>query len=122
MRLRPWLAVAAAIVALLTVLATLTPAPAPAQARTFTWKVQSAFPVTDYPHRSLVELARSIEQMAGGRLKIEPLPALLAEAIGRRGRGPEARRPLPLLHATSTSSSASRLGPSIIAARVSPSR
>jgi TRAP-type mannitol/chloroaromatic compound transport system substrate-binding protein len=74
MRLRTWFAVAAAIVALLTVLATLTPAPAPAQARTFTWKVQSAFPVSDYPHRSLVELAKSIEQMSGGRLKIEPLP------------------------------------------------
>jgi TRAP-type mannitol/chloroaromatic compound transport system substrate-binding protein len=74
MRLRNWFAVAAAIVALLTVLAALTPAPAPAQARTFVWKVQSAFPVTDYPHRSLVELAKSIDQMSGGRLKIEPLP------------------------------------------------
>lgn len=74
MRLRNWLAAAAALVALVTVLATLTPAPAPAQARTFVWKVQSAFPVSDYPHRSLVELAKSIEQMSGGRLKIETLP------------------------------------------------
>lgn len=74
MRLRNWLVVAVAIVALLTVMATLTPAPAPAQARTFVWKVQSAFPVSDYPHRSLVELAKSIEQMSGGRLKFEALP------------------------------------------------
>jgi hypothetical protein len=29
--------------------------------------------VTDYRHRSLVELAKSIEQMSGGRLKIEAL-------------------------------------------------
>jgi TRAP-type mannitol/chloroaromatic compound transport system substrate-binding protein len=74
MKRRPWFAVAAAIVALVAVLATLTPAPAPAQARTFVWEVQSAFPVTDYPHRSLVELARSIELMSAGRLKVEALP------------------------------------------------
>jgi TRAP-type mannitol/chloroaromatic compound transport system substrate-binding protein len=47
---------------------------APAQSRTFAWKVQSSFPATDYPHRSLIELAKSIEQMSGGRLKIEPMP------------------------------------------------
>jgi TRAP-type mannitol/chloroaromatic compound transport system substrate-binding protein len=73
MRARTWLAPATAIVALL-VLASLAQTPAPAQPRTFVWKVQSSFPVTDYPHRSLVELAKSIEQMSGGRLKIEPLP------------------------------------------------
>ena len=47
---------------------------APAQSRTFVWKVQSAFPATDYPHRSLIELAKSIEQMSAGRLKIEAMP------------------------------------------------
>jgi TRAP-type mannitol/chloroaromatic compound transport system substrate-binding protein len=67
-------AVSVTLVALLAVVAALSPASAPAQARTFVWKVQSAFPVTDYPHRSLVELAKSIEQMSGGRLKIEALP------------------------------------------------
>jgi TRAP-type mannitol/chloroaromatic compound transport system substrate-binding protein len=74
MNQRKWLAVAVVIVALVAVLASLTAAPAPAQPRTFVWKVQSSFPVTDYPHRSLVEIARSIDQMSGGRLKIEPLP------------------------------------------------
>jgi TRAP-type mannitol/chloroaromatic compound transport system substrate-binding protein len=74
MRPRICVALSVALVALLAVVAALSPAPAPAQARTFAWKVQSAFPVTDYPHRSLVELAKSIEQMSGGRLKIEALP------------------------------------------------
>jgi TRAP-type mannitol/chloroaromatic compound transport system substrate-binding protein len=74
MRLRTWLTLALATLALVTVLASLAPLPAPAQARTFSWKVQSSFPVTDYPHRSLIELAKSIEQMSGGRLKIEALP------------------------------------------------
>ena len=74
MNQRKWLAVAVVIVALVAVLASLTAPPAPAQPRTFVWKVQSSFPVTDYPHRSLVEIARSIDQMSGGRLKIEPLP------------------------------------------------
>ncbi len=72
MSVRNRFAVVATIVALLAVLASLTPAPA--QPRTFIWKVQSSFAVTDYPHRSLIELAKSIEQMSGGRLKIEPLP------------------------------------------------
>ena len=74
MRQRRRFLVAALIVALVAVLASLAAPPAPAQPRTFVWKVQSAFPVTDYPHRSLLELAKSIEQMSGGRLKIEPLP------------------------------------------------
>jgi TRAP-type mannitol/chloroaromatic compound transport system substrate-binding protein len=73
MRPRTWLAVATTVVALVTVVVSLAPPPAPAQPKTFVWKVQSAFPVTDYPHRSLVELGRSVEQMSGGRLKIEPL-------------------------------------------------
>jgi TRAP-type mannitol/chloroaromatic compound transport system substrate-binding protein len=63
-----------AIVLLFTLVATLAAPPVPAQSRTFVWKVQSAFPVTDYPHRSLVELAKSIDQMSGGRLRIEALP------------------------------------------------
>jgi autotransporter translocation and assembly factor TamB len=61
MNQRKWLAVAVVIVALVAVLASLTAPPAPAQPRTFVWKVQSSFPVTDYPHRSLVEIARSID-------------------------------------------------------------
>src|ERR671925_203154 len=71
MSLRTRFAAVATVVALLAVLTSL--GSAPAQPRTFSWKVQSSFPVTDYPHRSLVELAKSIEQMSGGRLKIEPL-------------------------------------------------
>ena len=72
MRARNWFALTTAIVALL-VLASLAQTPAPAQPRTFVWKVQSSFPITDYPHRSLVELAKSIDQMSGGRLKIEQI-------------------------------------------------
>ena len=44
---RKWLAVAVVTVALVAFLASLTAPPAPAQPRTFVWKVQSAFPVTD---------------------------------------------------------------------------
>ena len=65
MRKREWLVVAVVIGALVAVLASLTAPPAPAQPRTFTWKVQSSFPVTDYPHRSLLELAKSIDQSVG---------------------------------------------------------
>jgi TRAP-type mannitol/chloroaromatic compound transport system substrate-binding protein len=50
------------------------PAPAPAQPRTILWKVQSAFPAPDFPHRSLLELGKSVEQMSGGRLKFEMFP------------------------------------------------
>jgi TRAP-type mannitol/chloroaromatic compound transport system substrate-binding protein len=71
MTLRNWVL---AIAALVTLVAALAAPPVPAQSRTFVWKVQSAFPVTDYPHRSLVELAKSIDQMSAGRLKIEALP------------------------------------------------
>ena len=74
MRPRRWFLLLTVLIAVLAVLTSLMAPPAPAQSRTFTWKVQSAFPVTDYPHRSLLELAKSIEQMSGGRLKIEPLP------------------------------------------------
>jgi TRAP-type mannitol/chloroaromatic compound transport system substrate-binding protein len=63
-----------AIVVLCMLVAVLAAPPVPAQSRTFVLKVQSAFPVTDYPHRSLVELAKSIDQMSAGRLKIEALP------------------------------------------------
>jgi TRAP-type mannitol/chloroaromatic compound transport system substrate-binding protein len=72
MRQRTWLTLAVVVVAVVVVLASL--AAAPAQPKTFVWKVQSSFPITDYPHRSLIEVAKSIEQMSGGRLKIEPLP------------------------------------------------
>jgi len=74
MRSRTSLVAATIVVTALTLLVTLTAPPAPAQPKTFVWKVQSAFPITDYPHRSLVELARSVDQMSGGRLKFETLP------------------------------------------------
>ena len=74
MRHRRRFLAATLIIALAVVLASLAFGPAPAQPRTYVWKVQSAFPVSDYPHRSLLELAKSIDQMSGGRLKIEPLP------------------------------------------------
>jgi TRAP-type mannitol/chloroaromatic compound transport system substrate-binding protein len=74
MKLRHWLAVVTAVIALLATFGPLAAPPAPAQPRTFVWKVQSAFPVLDYPHRSLVELSKSIDQMSGGRLKLEVLP------------------------------------------------
>jgi TRAP-type mannitol/chloroaromatic compound transport system substrate-binding protein len=64
----------ATVLALTAALASLVVPLAPAQSRTFAWKVQSAFPGTDYPHRSLIELAKSIDQMSGGRLKIEAMP------------------------------------------------
>jgi TRAP-type mannitol/chloroaromatic compound transport system substrate-binding protein len=73
MKLRTWFAPAALVVSIAALVSLAVPT-APAQPRSFVWKVQSAFPVTDYPHRSLVELAKSIEQMSGGRLKFEPLP------------------------------------------------
>ena len=74
MRLRRWFAPVLVVIAVLTLVAALLAPSAPAQPRTFVWKVQSAFPASDYPHRSLLELGKSIEQMSGGRLKIEPLP------------------------------------------------
>src|SRR5262245_51996150 len=74
MRLRTCFVGSVVIVALAAGLAALAAPDAPAQPRTFVWKVQSSFPVTDYPHRSLLEIAKSIDQMSGGRLKIEPLP------------------------------------------------
>lgn len=73
----PWwvatVSVAAAAI-ILGVLSVPAPTPAPAQTRTIVWKVQSAFPAADFPHRSLLELGRSIEQMSGGRLKFEMFP------------------------------------------------
>jgi TRAP-type mannitol/chloroaromatic compound transport system substrate-binding protein len=73
MKLRTWFVPVALVVSIAALVSLAVPT-APAQPRSFVWKVQSAFPVTDYPHRSLVELARSIEQMSGGRLKFESLP------------------------------------------------
>jgi TRAP-type mannitol/chloroaromatic compound transport system substrate-binding protein len=73
MKLRTWFALAVLVVSIAALVSLAVPT-APAQPRSFVWKVQSAFPVTDYPHRSLVELAKSIDQMSGGRLKFEPLP------------------------------------------------
>src|SRR5688500_9340777 len=88
---RSWLGLGVFVVALVVVLAALAVPPAPGQSRTFVWKVQSSFPVTDYPHRSLLEIAKSIEQMSGGRLKIEPLPVGavvgFVEVLGAVNRG-----------------------------------
>jgi TRAP-type mannitol/chloroaromatic compound transport system substrate-binding protein len=39
------------------------------------WKVQSSFPAVAPAHISLVELAKKVEEMSGGRLKWEILPA-----------------------------------------------
>jgi TRAP-type mannitol/chloroaromatic compound transport system substrate-binding protein len=50
------------------------PAPAPAP-RPIVWKVQSSFPAVAPAHISLVELAKKVEEMSGGRLKWEILPA-----------------------------------------------
>jgi TRAP-type mannitol/chloroaromatic compound transport system substrate-binding protein len=41
----------------------------------FVWKVQSAWPATNLLHISAVELAKAIEEMSGGRLKWEMMPA-----------------------------------------------
>lgn len=43
--------------------------------RAIHWKAQGVTPVQDYPHQSLVALGRSIEQMSGGRLILDVLPA-----------------------------------------------
>src|SRR5688500_5717847 len=74
MKQRTWVITAVMCLTVVVLLASLAAPPAPAQPRTFTCKVQSSFPVTDYPHRSLLEISKSIDQMSGGRLKIEPLP------------------------------------------------
>ncbi len=50
------------------------PGAASAQQR-FTWKVQSAWPASNLLHISAVELAKSIEEMSGGRLKWEMMAA-----------------------------------------------
>ncbi len=41
----------------------------------FVWKVQSAWPATNLLHVSAVELAKMVEEMSGGRLKWEMMPA-----------------------------------------------
>jgi TRAP-type mannitol/chloroaromatic compound transport system substrate-binding protein len=50
------------------------PNSASAQQR-FVWKVQSAWPASNLLHISAVELAKSIEEMSGGRLKWEMMAA-----------------------------------------------
>jgi TRAP-type mannitol/chloroaromatic compound transport system substrate-binding protein len=50
------------------------PGAATAQQR-FVWKVQSAWPASNLLHISAVELAKSIEEMSGGRLRWEMLAA-----------------------------------------------
>jgi TRAP-type mannitol/chloroaromatic compound transport system substrate-binding protein len=41
----------------------------------FVWKVQSAWPAANLLHVSAVELAKIVEEMSGGRLKWEMMPA-----------------------------------------------
>jgi TRAP-type mannitol/chloroaromatic compound transport system substrate-binding protein len=50
------------------------PGAASAQQR-FVWKVQSAWPASNLLHISAVELAKSIEEMSGGRLKWDMMAA-----------------------------------------------
>jgi TRAP-type mannitol/chloroaromatic compound transport system substrate-binding protein len=50
------------------------PGSASAQQR-FVWKVQSAWPASNLLHISAVELAKSIEEMSGGRLKWDMMAA-----------------------------------------------
>jgi TRAP-type mannitol/chloroaromatic compound transport system substrate-binding protein len=50
------------------------PAPAGAQAP-IVWKVQSAWPAANLLHKSAEELAKMVEEMSGGRLKWEMMPA-----------------------------------------------
>ena len=50
------------------------PAPAVAQQK-FVWKMQSAWPAANLLHHSAVELAKMVEEMSGGRLKWEMMPA-----------------------------------------------
>ena len=47
------------------------PGSADAQQQKFVWKVQSAWPATNLPHLSAVELGKMIDEMSGGRLKWE---------------------------------------------------
>jgi TRAP-type mannitol/chloroaromatic compound transport system substrate-binding protein len=49
--------------------------PAGAQAKRIVWKVQSSWPAGNLLQQSLQELAKMIEQMSGGRLKWEVMPA-----------------------------------------------
>ena len=51
------------------------PGSADAQQKKFVWKVQSAWPATNLLHVSAVELAKMVEEMSGGRLKWEMMPA-----------------------------------------------
>jgi len=39
------------------------------------WRVQSSWPPASPPHLSFLELAKKIEEMSGGRLKLQVLPA-----------------------------------------------
>jgi TRAP-type mannitol/chloroaromatic compound transport system substrate-binding protein len=51
------------------------PGSAGAQPQKFVWKVQSAWPAANLLHISAVELAKMIEEMSGGRLRWEMMPA-----------------------------------------------
>jgi TRAP-type mannitol/chloroaromatic compound transport system substrate-binding protein len=50
------------------------PSPAGAQ-QPIVWKVQSAWPAANLLHKSAEELAKMVEEMSGGRLKWEMMPA-----------------------------------------------
>jgi TRAP-type mannitol/chloroaromatic compound transport system substrate-binding protein len=49
-------------------------APASATAATTTWKLQSGFPAISVAHKAYERLAKKIDEMSGGRLKIEVTP------------------------------------------------
>jgi TRAP-type mannitol/chloroaromatic compound transport system substrate-binding protein len=68
-----WIAFALPVLVLAAVLSR-GPGSAAAQQR-FVWKVQSAWPAANLLHVSAVELAKIVEEMSGGRLKWEMMPA-----------------------------------------------
>ncbi len=45
------------------------------QPKVITWKLQSSWPTAVPPHISFLELAKKIEEMSAGRLKVEAMPA-----------------------------------------------
>ena len=63
-----------ALLALAAAVAWRGPSPAGAQ-QPIVWKVQSAWPAANLLHKSAEELAKMVEEMSGGRLKWEMMPA-----------------------------------------------
>ncbi|MBM4348961.1 MAG: hypothetical protein FJ106_03635, partial [Deltaproteobacteria bacterium] len=49
--------------------------PKTTEAQTISWKMQTTWPAGIALHRSAVGLAKRIEEMSGGRIKIDIVPA-----------------------------------------------